>query len=141
MKKTMVICVMAGLFAGLALGLAIRAGEAPKPKATELLRSDLEIECGDHPCLEVMVSEVEVPAGAVLAKHYHHGEEFLYVLSGSAKVWYKDRPAVAVKQGDVHKIPMGLAHTAIPGDKGVKALVFRVIEKGKPVRVNVEEGE
>jgi quercetin dioxygenase-like cupin family protein len=139
MKKTMVVCVIAGLVAGLAVGLSIRAGEAPQVKAEELLRSDVDIECGDRPCLEVMVSVVEIPAGAVLARHYHHGEEYLYALSGSAKVWYKDRPEVAVKQGDVHKIPAGLAHTAIPGDDGVKALVFRVVEKGKPVRVNVDE--
>ena len=87
---------------------------------------------------EVIVSRVQIPANTSLQKHWHPGEEFIYVLKGSAILWQKDKEDIQVKEGDVFKIPLEQIHTAITGDEGVTALVFRVHEKGKPERVKAE---
>ena len=102
--------------------------------AKELLKTQLDIwEEG-----EVIVSYVEAPAGYELKKHYHPGEEFAYVIEGSATVWFKDRPEVEVKKGEVAKVPFEAVHTMIPGPDGIKVLVFRIHKEGEPLRINVE---
>ncbi len=87
---------------------------------------------------QIIVSHVEMPANTTLPKHWHPGEEFVYVLEGSEVLWQKDKPDVHLKKGDVFKVPLRQIHTAKTGEEGVTVLVFRVHEKGQPVRVNVE---
>jgi quercetin dioxygenase-like cupin family protein len=102
--------------------------------AKELLKTQLDIwEDG-----EVIVSYVEAPAGYELNKHYHPGEEFGYVLEGSATVWFKDMPEVVLNKGEIAKIPFEAVHTMIPGPDGIKILVFRIHKEGEPLRINVE---
>ena len=87
---------------------------------------------------EVLVSRVEVPPNATLPKHWHPGEEFVYVLEGSAVLWQEDKPDTHLKKGDVFKVPLRQIHTAKTGKEGATVLVFRVHEMGQPVRFNVE---
>ena len=115
-------------------GKDIRAEVKPEVKVTNLMRTALEVWEGG----EVIVSYVEIPPDTVLPKHYHPGEEFYYILEGSAVLWQKDKPDTLLKKGDVFKVPLKQVHTAITKKEGVKGLVFRVHEKGKPIRVNVE---
>ena len=87
---------------------------------------------------EVVVSRVEIPANTTLPKHWHPGEEFVYVLEGSGILWQEGKSDVPLKKGDVYKVPLKQIHTAKTLEEGATILVFRVHEKGKPVRVNVE---
>ena len=87
---------------------------------------------------EVVVSKVEIPPNKSLPKHWHPGEEFAYVLAGSVTLWQKGKPDIAVKQGEVVKVPLKQIHTSITGPEGVTLLVFRVHELGKPERVKAE---
>lgn len=112
----------------------IQTVDNPAPKLTDLLRTELESWDGG----EVIVSTVEAPPNTNLPIHYHNGEEFIYVLEGSAVVWQKDKPEIVLNAGDVFKIPYKQVHTAITRESSVKAIVFRVHEKGKPVRVPVD---
>ncbi len=105
-----------------------------KLKLENLLRAELELVEG----AEVIVSYIEVPGNFELPKHWHPGEEFVYVLEGEGIAWQKDKPDVVLKKGDVFKIPLKQIHTAKTGDSGFKALVFRVHETGQPDRVPVE---
>ena len=112
----------------------ILAGTVQGLKIDNLMTSQLELVEGT----EVVVSHVEIPANTTLPKHWHPGEEFVYVLEGSEVLWQKDKPDVHLKKGDVFKVPLRQIHTATTGEEGVTVLVFRVHEKGQPVRVNVE---
>ena len=112
----------------------ILAGTIQGLKIDNIMTSQLELVEG----LEIVVSHVEIPANTTLPKHWHPGEEFVYVLEGSEVLWQKDKPDVHLKKGDVFKVPLRQIHTATTGEEGVTVLVFRVHEKGQPVRVNVE---
>ncbi len=113
----------------------ILAGTVQGLKIDNLMTSQLELVEGT----EVVVSHVEIPANTTLPKHWHPGEEFVYVLEGSEVLWLKDKPDVHLKKGDVFKVPLRQIHTATTGKEGVTVLVFRVHEIGQPVRVNVEQ--
>ncbi len=112
----------------------ILAGTVQGLKIDNLMTSQLELVEG----MAVVVSHVEIPANTTLPKHWHPGEEFVYVLEGSEVLWQKDKPDVHLNKGDVFKVPLRQIHTATTGEEGVTVLVFRVHEKGQPVRVNVE---
>ena len=87
---------------------------------------------------EVIVSRVEIPANTSLPKHWHPGEEFVYVLEGSVTLWQEGKENITGKTGDVIKVPLKQVHTGITGDEGASLLVFRVHEQGKPERVMAE---
>jgi quercetin dioxygenase-like cupin family protein len=112
----------------------VLAGKIPGLKIENLTTSVLE-RVKDT---EVVVSRITVPPNTALPKHWHPGEEFIYVLEGSATIWLKGGAETKVKAGDVFKVPLKKIHTARTGKAGAKIVVFRVHEKGKPVRVNVE---
>ena len=120
--------------ASMAEEAADKAKAPPALKLENLLRAELEVVEGT----EVIMSRIEIPAGTELPKHYHPGEEFVYVLEGSGTAWLKGKDDVHFKAGDFMKIPYKQVHTARAGDTGFKALVFRVHQKGQPERVPSE---
>ena len=103
-------------------------------KLETLLKAQLEGVDGT----EVIVSKVQIPANTSLPKHWHPGEEFVYILEGSVTLWQKDKKSITGRTGEVLKVPLEQIHTGITGNEGASLLVFRVHEQGKPERVMVE---
>ena len=112
----------------------ILAGTIQGLEIDNIMTSQLELVEGT----EVVVSHVQIPANTTLPKHWHPGEEFVYVLEGSYVLWQKDKSDTHLKKGDVFKVPLKQIHTAKTGEEGATILVFRVHEAGQSVRVNVE---
>jgi quercetin dioxygenase-like cupin family protein len=106
----------------------------PGLKIENLMTSPL----GSVEGMEVIITQLEVPAQTTLPKHWHPGEEFVYVQKGEVVIWQKDEPETSLKEGDVFKIPLKQIHTAKTGKQGATALVFRVHKTGEPIRVNIE---
>ena len=46
---------------------------------------------------EVVISHVTIPPNTSLQKHWHPGEEFAYVLEGSATLWQQGKRNVTTK--------------------------------------------
>jgi quercetin dioxygenase-like cupin family protein len=105
------------------------------PKLETLLKATLEGVDGT----EIIVSRVTIPPNASLPKHWHPGEEFAYILEGSAILWQKGKDDIVGKAGDVLKVPLKQVHTAITKEEGATILVFRVHVKGEPERVPIED--
>lgn len=87
---------------------------------------------------EVIVSNVDIAPNTSLAKHWHPGEEFVYVKEGAATLLQEGRDKIILSEGDVFKIPMKLVHSAFTGEEGASLLIFRVHEEGRPERIMVE---
>jgi quercetin dioxygenase-like cupin family protein len=104
------------------------------PKLETLLKAVLE----GVSSTEVIISRVTIPPNTSLPKHWHPGEEFAYVLEGSATLWQEGKDDIVCNEGDVLKVPLKQIHTAITNNEGATILVFRVHEQGKPERVPVE---
>jgi len=110
------------------------AGTIKGLEIDNLMTEELELAEGR----EVVVSHIVIPANTTLPKHWHPGEEFVYILEGTGILWQEGKTDVVLKKGDVYKVPLKQVHTAKTLEDGAIILVFRVHEKGKPVRVNVE---
>lgn len=88
---------------------------------------------------EIIVSLVELSPGKAAPLHTHPGEEIAFIIEGEA-IQNVDNKGEEIKlQGQVAHIPYGAVHTVRTGDKPLKAIVFRIHEKGKPERYLVDK--
>ena len=131
--------IMKHLVAGLLLfGVVISPAYAEpannKPTLATLLSGELARVEGT----EFVVSRVQIPPNMTLPKHWHPGEEFVYVVSGRVTLWQEGKDELVFVEGEAGKVPLKQVHTAITGDEGADLVVFRVHEKGQPERVLID---
>ena len=119
-----------------ASGLALHMTQAQQAgnRRTDLQRHDLSA-----PGREVIQTRVELDPGVTSPKHWHPGEEIIYVLEGSLEYQVEGKPPVPLKAGDLLFIPAGTIHEAknVGSSNGAELATY-VVEKGKPLVVVVE---
>ena len=130
MRTTQIAAVTALIIVG-ALALHVALAQQPGVKRTDLQRHDLSV-----PGREVVQTRVEFAPGVGSGKHWHPGEEIVYVLEGSLEYQVEGKPPVTLKAGDVLFIPARAIHAAknvgtVPGAE----LATYIVEKGKPLVV------
>jgi quercetin dioxygenase-like cupin family protein len=77
---------------------------------------------------------VELAAGGAAPRHTHPGEEFGYVLNGTATLDIAGQPLLTLKPGDSFFIPANTPHVARnPGTTSWKAISTYIVESGKPL--------
>ena len=103
----------------------------PPPGSNEVLRSPL----AGTPGVEVIVSDVVIPPNGRVARHYHPGEEFLYLIEGTAIHVEEGKPDLPLEAGDGYAIPPRAIHSPKGGPQGARAIVFRVHIAGQPERI------
>jgi quercetin dioxygenase-like cupin family protein len=98
-------------------------------KRTDLQRHDLSA-----PGREVVQVRVDFDPGSVAPKHWHPGEEIIYVLEGRLQYELEGQPPVTVKAGDVLFVPARTVHSARNVGSGNGAeLATYIVEKGLPL--------
>lgn len=130
--------LMIGLIAGASLGALAHEeiGKLPARSAgsNEVLKERLD----SAPGLEVVISDVVIPPNAQVPRHYHPGEEFLYLIEGTATHIEEGSANRDLVPGDAMVIRMGKIHAPKAGPDGARAVVFRVHLEGEPERVLLE---
>lgn len=111
------------------------AAPAPPPGSNQMLRAALAMADG----LEVIISDVVIPAGATIPRHYHPGQEFLYIIEGSAIHVEEGQEDRVLSAGDTYVIPPRAVHEPRGGPDGARAIVFRVHVEGADERTLVTE--
>jgi quercetin dioxygenase-like cupin family protein len=123
--RTTRIMAAAVLIVASGVALSQQAGT----KRTDLQRHDLSA-----PGREVVQVRVDFDPGYVAPKHWHPGEEIIYVLEGTLEYEIEGQPPVRVKAGDVLFVPARAIHTAKNVGGGNDAeLATYVVEKGLPL--------
>jgi quercetin dioxygenase-like cupin family protein len=127
----------------LAVGIAIGwfavtgvSGYAEPVKRTVLLRTDLAGTEGQ----EGVVWLIEIAPGAATGKHYHPGQEFVYVLEGAGRTEMEGKSPVTLQVGEAMYLPPGQVHNTTNASTTAlaKALVMYVGTKGQPLVVPVQ---
>jgi quercetin dioxygenase-like cupin family protein len=133
MKTTRIIAVVA-LTVGSGLALHLAPAQQRGVRRTDLQRHDLSA-----PGREVLQVRVELDPGVAFGKHWHPGEEIVYVLEGSLEYQVEGKRPVTLKAGDVLFIPARTIHAAKNVGRGNGAeLATYVVDKGKPLVVMVK---
>jgi mannose-6-phosphate isomerase-like protein (cupin superfamily) len=87
---------------------------------------------------EATVARATIAPGIAAARHFHHGDEIGVLLEGEAEVDIEGQGIVKVKAGEAYHIPAGIKHTPkSTGSVPAKFVAIWVVEKGKPLAVNV----
>jgi quercetin dioxygenase-like cupin family protein len=105
--------------------------QAPGIRRTDLQQHDLSI-----PGREVVQNRVEISPEAPAFKHFHYGEEIIYVLEGTLEYQLEGKPPTTIKAGEVLLVPAETIHAVRNVGSGNAAeLATYVVEKGKPLIV------
>ena len=126
--------VVAALIVASGLSLRLAQAQLAGTKRTDLQRHDLSV-----PGREVVQAIVDIDPGVTSPKHWHPGEEIIYVLEGSLEYQVEGKPPVTLKAGEVLFIPTGTVHAAknVGSGRGAELATY-VVEKGKPLAVVVK---
>jgi quercetin dioxygenase-like cupin family protein len=100
------------------------------PQAPGITRIDLQEHDLSIPGREVIQNRVRITPEAPPFKHFHYGEEIIYVLEGELEYQIEGQPPRTVKAGEALMVPPQAVH-AVKGD-GAELATF-VVEKGKPL--------
>jgi quercetin dioxygenase-like cupin family protein len=77
---------------------------------------------------KVMLAQVFLKKGCVVAAHSHEGEQMTYILSGSMTLHLPDKE-VTLNEGDVLNIPSGVEHSAVALEDTLDLDVFSPIRE------------
>jgi len=135
MSKAILTAVLA-LGAGMTVLLSGHVSAQEGLTRTVLMKKDLEAD----PKKEVTVFIAEYKPGAKSGKHYHPGQEFIYVLEGEGVMEEVGKPPVPMKPGVLlyfQSDPKNPAYvheaTNLSKTAGMKLVVTLITEKGQPL--------
>jgi quercetin dioxygenase-like cupin family protein len=104
------------------------------PQAPGINRIDLQEHDLSVPGREVIQNRVEITSEAPPFKHFHYGEEIIYVLEGELEYQIEGEAPRTVKAGDALMVPAKAVHAVKNvGDGSGAELATFVVEKGKPL--------
>ncbi len=82
---------------------------------------------------QVIANIYEVPAGAMVPRHWHHGDEFHLVLSGEWAAEVQGRPTRVMKPGDSQYVERERWHGGkVVSQTPLRLLGVMIVEKDKP---------
>ncbi|MCB2087611.1 MAG: cupin domain-containing protein [Sphingomonadaceae bacterium] len=86
------------------------------------------------PGYHLVMGDLVMPAGGVIPRHTHSGEEFLYVMGGSATVMRQGEPDLVLQAGQGVRIPAGMVHGGLAGPEGMRGVASWIVKDGQPLR-------
>jgi quercetin dioxygenase-like cupin family protein len=103
--------------------------QVPGLTRTELQQHDLSV-----PGREVIQNRVDIDPDAPAIRHWHPGEEIIYVLEGTLGYEIDGEPPRTVNAGEALTVPAERVHAVRnAGDGNAAELATYVVEKGKPL--------
>jgi quercetin dioxygenase-like cupin family protein len=107
---------------------------APGLWRTNLQRYDLSV-----PGREMIQARVDIELDSPPIRHFHPGEEIIYVLEGSLEYSIDGQPAKVYNAGEALTVPAGVIHAVRNvGGSTAAELATYVVEKGKPLLTVVQ---
>ena len=106
-----------------------RVQQAPGLTRTDLQQHDLSV-----PGREVIQNRVDIAPNAPPIRHWHPGEEIIYVLEGTLEYEIDGQPPTTVSAGEALMVPAEAVHAVRNvGNGNAAELATYVVEKGKPL--------
>jgi quercetin dioxygenase-like cupin family protein len=129
MTRTQRLLASVSVTLGVVVALTVTRAQQPGVKRTDLQRHELGV-----PGREVIQVRVELAPGVSFGRHWHPGEEVIYMLEGILEYEVDGKPPVTLKAGDVLFIPARKIHSARnPGRTNGAELATYLVEQGQPL--------
>ncbi len=111
--RTIHLVAGAALIVGSGAALHATPDRQPGVRRTTLQRRDLDV-----PGREVIQARIELAPGVAFGRHWHPGEEIIYVLEGSLEYEVEGEPPRTLRAGDVLFVPARTIHAARNNGRG-----------------------
>jgi quercetin dioxygenase-like cupin family protein len=99
-----------------------------------LTRTDLQQHELSVPGREMIQNRVDIDPDAPAIRHWHPGEEIIYVLEGSLEYEIEGEPTKTIRAGEALMVPAQKVHAVRNvGDGNAAELATYLVEKGKPL--------
>jgi quercetin dioxygenase-like cupin family protein len=138
MHKTLLLLGvgLAGAAVGVGGATFVSAQGTPQITRTEILRKPMS-EVANK---EIVVFLADIPPGGIAAKHFHPGDEAIYMLQGSLFFEPDNAPPFELKAGEITFNPSKHNHQAKNTSTSVTAKVLNcmIAEKGQPLAIPVQ---
>jgi quercetin dioxygenase-like cupin family protein len=103
--------------------------QAPGLTRTDLQQHDLSV-----PGREAIQNRVDIAPEAPPIRHWHPGEEIIYVLEGTLEYEIDGQPPTSVSAGEALMVPAEAVHAVRNvGNGNATELATYVVEKGRPL--------
>ena len=102
----------------------------PPPGINQVLEGPIASDFGHS----LILGDLNMAPGAPIPRHYHHGEEYIYLLGGSATVSRAGQPDVVLHAGEGLIITPGVVHWGLAGPEGMRAISAWVKDDLRPLR-------
>ncbi len=132
MKAGHIICGIAlvTLMSCVSFVLGQEQGGFAGNKVTNLTKSDLAGVANK----QVIANIYDVPAGAMVPRHFHHGDEFHLVLAGEWAAEVEGRPVRNLKAGESQYVEGGRWHGGkVISSEPMRLLGLMIVDKDKPI--------
>ena len=107
-----------------------------------LARTDLQHHDLSIPGKEVIQNRVDIDPDAPAIRHWHPGEEVIYVLEGTLEYEIDGDPGRIVRAGEALTVPAERVHSVRNvGDGNAAELATYIVEKGRPLFNLPEDGD
>jgi quercetin dioxygenase-like cupin family protein len=107
---------------------------AAAQQAQGITRTDLQQQDLSVPGREMIQNRVELTPEAPPFRHFHYGEEIIYVLEGTMEYTIDGQDPLTVKAGEALTVPAKAVHAVKNVGSGPAAeLATFIVEKGKPL--------
>jgi len=138
MTRTLLLLAagVAGMVIGAVGATYVAAQAPPQITRTEILRQPMSGLEGK----EFVVFTADVPPGGVADRHYHPGDEAIYMLQGSLVFQPDHEQPFELKAGEITFNPAKHIHQAKNTSTSVPAKVLNcmIAEKGQPLAIAVQ---
>jgi len=135
MNRTLLLlgASLAGMAAGAIGATYVNAQGAAQITRTEILREPMSGLEGK----EFVVFTADIPPGGVAARHFHPGDEAIYMLRGSLRFEPEHGKPFELKAGEISFNPSKHIHEAknTSASEPAKVLNCMIAEKGQPLAV------
>jgi quercetin dioxygenase-like cupin family protein len=135
MTRTLLLLgtTLAGIMIGAAGATYVNAQNTPQITRTEILRKPMSAVEGK----EVVVFTADVPPGGVADRHYHPGDEAIYMLQGALVFTPDHEQPFELKAGEITFNPAKHIHQAknTSASEPAKVLNCMIAEKGQPLAI------
>lgn len=115
---------------GCAASAALPAAAPPVPGVTLTVEGPVAAAPGHH----LVMGDLVLPPGAPVPRHRHSGEEFITVIEGSVTLRREGHDDLVLTAGQGIRIAPGLPHSAIAGERGLRAVSSWIVVNGQPLR-------
>ena len=83
---------------------------------------------------DLVMGDLAMAPGAEIPRHFHAGEEFLYVIGGSTVISREGEPDLILRPGQSVRIAPGTVHWGRVGSDGLRAVASWIKLDGRPLR-------